>query len=135
MSMKKIIVAGCAAAVLSACASVVNHTPDPVTITSFPDHADFTVINKQGKVIHSGTTPETVSLKPDAGYFRGEKYTLKFQKEGFGTQTAPLYSDLNGWYWGNLLLGAIPGMLIVDPLTGAMWSLPASKSVYLVPNP
>jgi len=135
MSIKKIIVAGCTAVVLSACASVINRTPDPVSITSFPDHANFEVINKQGKVIHKGDTPETVSLKPDAGYFRGEKYTLRFQKAGFGTQTAPLEPDLNTWYWGNLLLGGLVGMLIVDPLTGAMWSLPESKSVYLVPNP
>lgn len=135
MSMKIIMVLGFAATVLSACASIVNHGSNPVTISSFPKHADFDVINQHGKVIHSGTTPETVSLKPDAGYFRGEKYTLKFQKEGFGVQTAPLNADLNTWYWGNLLFGVIPGMLLIDPLTGAMWSLPESKLVYLMPNP
>jgi len=30
---------------------------------------------------------------------------------------------LNGWYIGNLLFGGLIGLLIVDPLTGAMWTL------------
>lgn len=28
---------------------------------------------------------------------------------------------MNGWYFGNLLLGGAIGMLIVDPITGAMY--------------
>jgi len=134
--LKKKIIAFCATLfLLSACASIVNHSANPVSITSFPENANYTVTDKEGKVIHSGKTPETVSLKTDAGYFRGEKYTLNFQKEGFGSQTTPLNAELNSWYWGNLFFGGFTGMLIVDPLTGAMWSLPESKTVYLVPNP
>jgi hypothetical protein len=30
---------------------------------------------------------------------------------------------LNKWYFGNILLGGVIGMLVVDPLTGAMYSL------------
>lgn len=30
---------------------------------------------------------------------------------------------MNGWYIGNLLFGGIIGLLIVDPATGAMWTL------------
>ncbi len=122
-------------ALLSGCASIVNHSPKPVTLTSIPSHAEFIVTNHEGKMVHSGVTPETVTLKPDAGYFRGEKYTLKLQKEGFSSQSASLDAKLNGWYWGNFLLGALPiGLLIVDPLTGAMWSMPETKSVVLVPD-
>ncbi len=135
MSMKKTRAVGFAVAVLTGCASIVNHSPNPVSITSFPDRAHFTVTNQQGRAIHGGTTPETLVLRPDAGYFRGEHYTLTFQKDGFGTQTTPLRAQLNSWYWGNVVLGGLFGMLIVDPLTGAMWALPEEKSVYLVPNP
>ncbi len=135
MLFQKNIIAALIIALLPGCASIVNHSPNPVTITSFPDQADFVVINQQGKTIHSGITPETITLKPDAGYFKGEKYSLKFQKDGFGLQSTPLNANLNGWYWGNLIFGGVVlGMLIVDPLTGAMWSLPESKSVALVPN-
>ncbi len=31
--------------------------------------------------------------------------------------------ELNGWYWGNILLGGIIEMLIVDSATGAMYKL------------
>jgi len=134
MLLKKNITIALAIAMLSGCASIVNHSPNPVTITSFPDRADFIVVNQKGKTIHSGTTPATITLKPDAGYFRGENYSLKFQKDGFGPQNTPLNANLNGWYWGNLFFGGVIGMLIVDPLTGAMWVMPESKSVYLVPN-
>ncbi|MDR1896957.1 MAG: hypothetical protein LBR10_09235, partial [Prevotellaceae bacterium] len=33
------------------------------------------------------------------------------------------YFKIDGWYFGNLLLGGWPGMLIIDPLTGAMWKI------------
>ncbi|MFZ2450022.1 MAG: hypothetical protein WAW36_05840 [Methylovulum miyakonense] len=134
MLSQKNIVISLAIASLTGCASIVTDSTHPTSITSLPDRADFVVINQQGKTVHSGKTPATVTLKPDAGYFKGEKYTLKFQKEGYGTQTAPLNSHLNNWYWGNLLFGWGLGMFVIDPLTGAMWTLPESKPVVLVPN-
>jgi hypothetical protein len=133
MLFQKNIVTVLAITALSGCASLVNHSPNPVTISSFPDRTDFVVVNQQGKTVHKGTTPETVSLKTDAGYFKGEKYALNFQKKGFGTQSTPLNAELNDWYWGNLMFGNIFGLLIIDPLTGAMWSLPESTTVHLVP--
>lgn len=30
---------------------------------------------------------------------------------------------IDGWYFGNILLGGLFGMLIVDPATGAMYKL------------
>ena len=32
-------------------------------------------------------------------------------------------SSLNGWYWGNILVGGLIGMLIVDPISGAMYEI------------
>jgi hypothetical protein len=34
---------------------------------------------------------------------------------------------VSGWYFGNLLFGGVIGMLIVDPLTGAMYNLTPEK--------
>jgi hypothetical protein len=34
-----------------------------------------------------------------------------------------LDSTLSGWYFGNILIGGLIGLLIVDPLTGAMYDL------------
>ena len=42
-----------------------------------------------------------------------------------------LRATIDGWYWGNLFLGGILGMLAVDPATGAMWALPARTTLRL----
>ena len=34
---------------------------------------------------------------------------------------------MSGWYWGNLVLGGLIGMLAVDPATGAMWNIAPDK--------
>ena len=40
-------------------------------------------------------------------------------------------STMDGWFIGNLLFGGIIGVLIVDPITGAMWKLPKQLTVTL----
>jgi hypothetical protein len=34
-----------------------------------------------------------------------------------------VHATINGWYFGNLAFGEMIGMLVVDPLTGAMDTL------------
>ncbi len=36
-------------------------------------------------------------------------------------------AHVNGWYFGNILLGGVLGMLIIDPATGAMYKLNATN--------
>jgi hypothetical protein len=38
-----------------------------------------------------------------------------------------LHSSVSGWYFGNVVFGGLIGMLIVDPLTGAMYNLTPEK--------
>lgn len=40
---------------------------------------------------------------------------------------------MNGWYMGNILIGGLVGMLVVDPASGAMWSLPDNVNANLTP--
>ncbi|HEX9261192.1 MAG TPA: hypothetical protein VF893_01535, partial [Candidatus Bathyarchaeia archaeon] len=46
-------------------------------------------------------------------------------KDGYAAKTINIDSFLSGWYAGNVILWpvAVIGGLIIDPLTGAMWSL------------
>ncbi|MFC1887781.1 hypothetical protein ACFLYK_03130 [Candidatus Cloacimonadota bacterium] len=106
------------------CASIVSRSEYDVTITSSPPDSYITVTDIDGFDVFSGSTPAYVTLPADAGYFVGARYTVRFEKEGFQTQTLILRNKIDGWYFGNLLLGGIIGMLIIDPLTGAMWKLP-----------
>ncbi|MDH0097583.1 hypothetical protein L1F06_005640 [Ectopseudomonas hydrolytica] len=116
---------------ISGCASIVSDSSYPVSVTSAPEGADFEIRNRSGKVVHTGMTPGTVSLRAGAGYFKGEQYTVSYKKDGYTSQVSTLDSSLDGWYWGNILFGGLIGLFAVDPATGAMFKLPESASVSL----
>lgn len=109
---------------LSGCASIVSSSEWPVTFTSTPDSANVEVEDENGVIVHRGTTPCTVTLDASDGFWDRMTYTVRFHKDGCGDCTEGLYAGMNPWYLGNLVFGGIPGHLIVDPLTGAMWKLP-----------
>jgi len=107
------------------CASIISKSEYDVRICSNPSGANFTIIDKKGEVVRTGTTPETViDLKAGAGWFSGQDYKVKFTKPGYQPLEAEIEQGLDGWYlFGNLFFGGVIGYLIVDPLTGAMWTL------------
>ena len=108
---------------LSSCASIVSHSRWPVAISSSPVGATVSIVNSHGQEVYSGVAPIKTTLKSGAGFFAGEHYTVNFSMPGYETKTAMLGTSLNGWYFGNIFIGGIIGMLIVDPATGAMYRL------------
>ena len=112
------------AVLVSGCASIVSKSSYPVAITSSPDQAEFIITDKSGAKVYSGVTPTTVTLKSGCGFFKSEEYKVTFKKDGFDPQTTTISSTMDGWYLGNILIGGLIGILIVDPATGAMWKLP-----------
>jgi hypothetical protein len=120
---------------LSGCATIAGHTTYPVTISSSPNEAKFIVTNKAGHEVQSGITPSTVTLNSGAGYFSGEKYSVAYSKNGFNDAKAEIDSSVSGWYAGNLLIGGLIGLLIVDPLSGAMYKLPENVTTGLTQKP
>ena len=115
----------------SGCASIVSKSNWPVSITSNPEGAKVYVTNSKGEKIFSGLTPTHVVLSSKKGYFQGERYKLVFVKDGYSELTYEINAGLNGWYIGNLLFGGLIGLLIVDPLTGAMYRLDDQVNVTL----
>lgn len=115
-------------ALLSGCASIVHGGSRTITVNTQPAGAKAT-ITKSGTTdtVHSGVTPFTVSLHPRRGYFKGQSYSVRFELAGYRTETVELRSEMSGWYWGNFVFGGLLGMLVVDPLTGAMWNLSPDK--------
>lgn len=109
---------------VSSCATIITRTKYPVSINSNPPGADITVINKKGKQVFIGKSPTQVILKSGAGFFSKAVYKVKFSLPGYGDKIETINFKFNGWYIGNLLLGGVIGMLIIDPATGAMWTLP-----------
>ncbi len=116
------------------CASIVKGSDQKVSFKSEPSEAKVVITDvRQGKEIQVGSTPFTTTLKRGAGYFKKAKYNVTFEKPGYQTEAILLEGTPGGWYiGGNLLFGGGMGWLIVDPATGAMWTLePNDVSVTL----
>lgn len=120
-----------AASLLSGCASIVGTNSYPVTLSSTPSDAHFVVATKNGRTIHTGTTPATVMLASSKGYFKSASYLITFSKAGFDNTVVELHSEVNGWYFGNILVAGVVGLLVIDPVTGAMWKLPEEQDAIL----
>jgi hypothetical protein len=103
----------------SGCASIVDGGPKKIAIKSDPSEASITIYDKKDAEVWSGQTPATAKLKRSSS----AKYRVVIAKTGYKPAEFELKSTLNGWYIGNIFIGGLIGMLIVDPLTGAMWTL------------
>lgn len=123
--MKNATIAALAAVVAAttSCSSIVSKSQYPVAVTSATKGVKFDVKNGEGKTIHSAATPSTVTLKAGNGYFKKADYTFDFKK-GNKVETLPVTATIDPWYFGNLGIGGIIGMVGVDPATGAMYKLP-----------
>lgn len=120
------------------CATIIKGGAENVSFKSNPSDADVRVIDaRTGTTVASGKTPLTVKLDRGAGYFKGAKYNVVIEKPGFSKKEFVVDSSLMvGWYiFGNVLFGGLIGWFIVDPATGAMWTLdPDETNVELAPT-
>lgn len=105
------------------CASIVSTSKYPISLHSNPTSVDVVIMNQKKQLVYEGKTPTVVELKSGTGYFKAASYQVTFKKEGFETRTFPINSDIDMWYYANFFLGGLIGMLIVDPITGAMYKL------------
>ncbi|MFT4554437.1 MAG: hypothetical protein ACI9S8_003088 [Chlamydiales bacterium] len=122
--MKNIVAAMIFLFGITSCASIVSKSDYPVSISSNPNGAEISIKDQTGRGVFNGVTPATVTLKAGAGYFSGADYTVTFTQNGYATHTAQIQRGVDGWYIaGNLVLGGLVGWFIVDPITGAMWTL------------
>ncbi len=77
-----------------------------------------------GALVANGRTPFTAMLAKSTGFFQGAKYRVVLELPGYQASEALIDTSVNGWYIaGNIVFGGLIGWLIVDPATGAMWSL------------
>jgi hypothetical protein len=124
--MKKLLMLLLAIVMLSGCASIVAGSHRDINIKSTPPDAAVSIQERKSKqVVHKGQTPFIVPLSTRGGYFKSKQYDVTISKDGYVNKTINIDSFLSGWYAGNVILWpfAVIGGLIIDPLTGAMWSL------------
>jgi hypothetical protein len=123
--LKQVVILGLSilTVTVSGCASIFGKSTYPITLNTDPSGADISITNKKGVEIYKGSTPATVKLKSSSGYFARAEYQIKIHKNGYSEKVIPVNFKLNGWYFGNLLIGGLIGMLIIDPATGAMYKI------------
>lgn len=109
--------------ILSSCASIVSKDRYPLTIDSSPSGADVTITDLNGLQVMTGKTPLNVRLKSGAGYFKKAEYQIEISNPGYEKKVIFLSANLDGWFFGNIFIGGPLGLLIIDPITGAMWSI------------
>jgi len=110
---------------LMGCATILSDKTQLIPISSTPGAADIVITDERSARIFEGKTPAIVTLpKSDGSYFGGKDFIVKITKAGYQPQSIPVKSKPNGWYIaGNLVFGGLIGWLVVDPLTGAMYTL------------
>jgi hypothetical protein len=123
MYFKASVVFMTAILLFSSCASIVSKSTYPLSINSTPSGAKISITDSKGTEIYLGNTPAVVKLKAGAGFFSRAEYQVKFSNPGYDDKIVPILFKIDGWYFGNILLGGVIGMLIVDPATGAMWKI------------
>lgn len=116
------------------CSSIVSKSSYVVEINSDPEGADFVISNRAGEEVLSGVTPNASTLKASSGFFKPEQYTINFSKKGYQPSSDTVSGSLDPWYFGNILIGGLLGMLIIDPATGAMYELQDAMNVSLEPT-
>lgn len=121
--LKKTVLAAFFIPFMTGCASIVSKSNWPFSVETDPSGAKVVITNKRGREIYKGRTPAALKLKSGAGFFVKESYTVSLSMDGYESKKINLECKINGWYFGNILIGGLIGMLIVDPATGAMYKL------------
>ena len=131
-----LIVAGFVVANLVGCASVVDGNSKRLSIKTDPPGAKVTIYDLKHPIYDKITpkvavmyTPAVIPLRT-GGHYQTVRYFVTIEKPGYKPLGFEVHSRVNGWYFGNLnpvLLPLFPiTMGMVDPMTGAMWTIEPS---------
>jgi hypothetical protein len=93
------------------CTTLVNSPKQIIKFSSYPSAATVTINNK-----FYGVTPLKTSLK------RNKKHFVKVELEGYQPYKMVFLRKFDNLFWGNILVGGLPGM-IIDMVTGSMYQL------------
>ena len=101
----------CFLLVVTGCATIMSGLKQNVIILSNPRNA-FVTING----VPHGRTPLALDLE------RKDDHYVKIEMEGYEPYEVTITRQINGWVWGNILIGGLIG-LAIDFGSGAIYSL------------
>jgi hypothetical protein len=112
------------ASLVTGCATIMAGGPDKVPVTSSPSGAQVFVDNQL-----VGATPTVVIL--DRGRSQGN---IRIEAAGYEPVVMTRVKTINGWFWANLCIGGVIG-IVIDLVTGDVKRFDDSGiSVALVPS-
>jgi hypothetical protein len=109
------------ASMMSGCASIIHGPTQGVDFGSQPAGAMIIIDGKE-----YGQTPKTIELRRK-GRLKDElkpkkQYAVKIMMDGYMPYEIKVKREVDGWFFGNLLLGGVIG-IIIDASNGAMYKL------------
>ncbi|MYI77897.1 MAG: hypothetical protein F4077_09130 [Gammaproteobacteria bacterium] len=132
LSTFSLVLIGMSTLMLNGCASVFSVSEYPVRIDSVPTDMEIVITDRNGDIEYRGRTPTIVNLDARGGYFVRETYTIELYDSGNVVGRKQIDGSIDGWYFVNFLNGPglIIGFFVIDPITGAMWSLDENVTVF-----
>ncbi len=136
--MRNTLSLGLVAVMLTGCASIFSGTTQEVEIRTTPG-TKYAVRNYSGQQVAVGLVGDDsmarFNLERGVKYFSPHAYQVSLSQRGYRPATVNVDPGMNPWYFGNILLGGFIGMVIVDPLTGAMYRMvPRTDEAMLIPT-
>ena len=113
--MKKIALLALATLLISGCATI-SSSPEQLVNIKTEDGSRLTAYVQGKRVV----LPTSISVKRNQG---AVVEIHAADNEGYNNSSLviPKASDINPWYFGNVIFGGAYGITTTDPLTGAMW--------------
>ncbi|MBX2980322.1 MAG: hypothetical protein KF905_13585 [Flavobacteriales bacterium] len=107
----------------SSCATLLSRRNYDIPVRSEPSGANYSITDRKGNLVNTGTTPDIVRLKASAGFFRPAVYRVELRKAEREPANALLVARVDGWYWVNIPFTHLIGLFLVDPVSGSMYTL------------
>tara|TARA_Y100001954_G_C15665880_1_gene530145 strand:+ start:106 stop:603 length:498 start_codon:yes stop_codon:yes gene_type:complete len=128
----RLLAIGLCALFISSCASIFTGTTQEVNFNSQPTGAKIYIDGED-----YGNTPRTIELRRK-GHKKGDEskkkeYDVKIELNGYHPYELKIKRSTQGWFWGNILLGGVIGM-IIDASNGAMYKLTPEQIVAQMSN-
>ncbi|NML20001.1 PEGA domain-containing protein [Pseudoflavitalea sp. G-6-1-2] len=107
--------------ILNSCATIISGSKQAIDISSEPTGAKITIDGKD-----FGKTPQLIEFhrkgKNKGDSASKKSYAVKLELDGYQPYEINITRKVNGWVFGNILIGGIIGV-VIDVATGSMYSL------------
>lgn len=88
--------------------------------TTQESNTKIEVFNRYGELVHQGFSSDAIKLA--SNNYKQEKYQIRFIPIGYSARTLRVSMRANHLYFSNINISSSSDTLIIDPITGAMFT-------------